>query len=294
MLTSNTPPSEIVSQHINRKDVIPVSTQADLLGISRSAVYYRPLPADPQDLVIMDRIDVIYTDMPYYGVRRMTAQLKRDGYGVGKKLVRRLMREMGLEPIYPKPNLSKNHTQNPRYPYLLRGLDITRPNQVWGTDITYIKMRQGFVYLVVFLDWYSRYVVSWRISTSLDTRFVIEAAEEALKLATPEIANSDQGVQFTSGDYLSIWNPDTTQISMDGRGRCMDNIFTERLWRSVKYDDIYPNQYDCVIDVRDGLTKYFNIYNHRRLHQSLNYQTPAEVYFAKKGELDLKSAEILS
>lgn len=286
---------DIVLSHINKQDTLPISTQADLLGVSRSSVYYQPAPPNMEDYFVMNRIDEIYTEMPYYGVRKMTHKLRSDGYEINPKRVRRLMRQMGLEAIYPKPRLSDNTTFHPRYPYLLRNVIIDRPNQVWGTDITYIKMRQGFVYLVAFLDWYSRYVISWRLSNSLSTSFVVEAAEEALRTAIPEITNSDQGVQFTSREYLNTWNPETTQISMDGRGRCMDNIFTERLWRSVKYEDIYPNQYDCVLDVKDGLTRYFNTYNYRRLHQSLNYQTPAEVYFGeKKGETDLRLPETLS
>lgn len=186
----------------------------------------------------MNRMDVIYTDFPYYGVIRMTEQLRRDGRVVNEKHVRRLMREMGLEAIYPKPNLSKNANQHPIYPYLLRHVVASYPNHIWGTDITYIRMRQGFLYLVAFLDWYSRYVVAWRLSTMLTTDFVLAAAQDALRVGTPEIVNSDQGVQFTSTDYLSLWNPETTKISMDGRGRCMDNIFTERLWRNVTYDEV--------------------------------------------------------
>lgn len=230
----------------------------------------------------MNEIDSIYTEFPYYGYRRMTKQLERNGYGVNHKRVLRLMAEMGIQAIYPKPNLSKNSKAHPRYPYLLKGVEIDHSNQVWGTDITYIKMDKGFVYLVAFMDWYSRYVVAWQLSTTLTTDFVIGAAERGLRLGQPEIINSDQGVQFTSHDYLSMWDPEQTKISMDGRGRCMDNIFTERLWRSVKYDDIYPNQYDSVLAVKDGLTKYFEKYNYRRLHQSLNYQTPAEVYFKER------------
>lgn len=220
--------------------------------------------------------------MPYYGVMRMTHQLRRDGYRVNEKRIRHLMREMGLEAIYPKPNLSLNNRSHPVYPYLLRGVPITHPNHVWGTDITYIKMKQGYLYLVVFMDWYSRYVLSWRLSTMLTTDFIIEAGTEALTKGIPEIANSDQGVQFTSHDYLNIWNPDTTKISMDGRGRAMDNIFTERLWRSVKYEEVYPKDYQSVLDAKDGLTNYFDTYNNRRLHQALNYQTPVEIYFSKE------------
>ncbi|MCL4359653.1 IS3 family transposase [Patescibacteria group bacterium] len=225
--------------HINKQEHdIPITTQATLLGISRSSVYYQPVPVDPADLDLMNRMDVIYTDFPYYGVIRMTEQLRRDGRVVNEKHVRRLMREMGLEAIYPKPNLSKNANQHPIYPYLLRHVVASYPNHIWGTDITYIRMRQGFLYLVAFLDWYSRYVVAWRLSTMLTTDFVLAAAQDALRVGTPEIVNSDQGVQFTSTDYLSLWNPETTKISMDGRGRCMDNIFTERLWRNVTYDEV--------------------------------------------------------
>lgn len=261
---------------------IPISTQAKLLGISRASVYYHPAPVSPEDLLLMSRIDEIYTDMPYYGIMRMTHQLRRDGYTVNEKRIRRLMREMGLEAIYRKPNLSLNGKTHPVYPYLLHHMPVVRPNQVWGTDITYIRMQQGFLYLIAFLDWYSRYVLSWRLSTMLTTDFVIEAAKEALTIGIPEIANSDQGVQFTSNDYLTIWDPDTTKISMDGRGRCMDNIFTERLWRSVKYEEVYLKEYDSVLDAKDGLKNYFNTYNNRRLHQALKYQTPAEVYFCKR------------
>lgn len=271
---------DTVALHINKNDKdIPVNTQADLLGISRSSIYYHPVPPDPEEFVIKNKIDEIYTEFPYYGVRRMEKQLRRDGYTVNHKRVKRLMREMGLEAIYPKPNLSFNNKPHPIYPYLLKGLSIIRPNQVWGTDITYIKMRQGFLYLVAFMDWYSRYVLSWKLSTMLSTDFVIEAGKEALNRAVPEITNSDQGIQYTSSDYLSLWNQDKTKISMDGRGRAMDNIFTERLWRSVKYDEVYIKNYDSVFDAKDGLSTYFYKYNNRRLHQSLNYKTPSEVYF---------------
>lgn len=230
----------------------------------------------------MQKIDEIYTELPYYGIRRMTAELVDQKYVVNHKRVQRLMREMGIEAIYPKPNLSKNANQHPVYPYLLRNVVARYPNHIWGTDITYIRMKQGFLYLTAFLDWYSRYVLSWRLSTMLTTDFVLDAAHEALSMGTPEITNSDQGVQFTSQEYLSLWNPQTTQISMDGRGRAMDNIFTERLWRSVKYEEVYLKNYDSVLDAKDGLTRYFDIYNHRRLHQAHNYQTPANIYFKRR------------
>lgn len=261
---------------------MPLATQAALLGISRRSIYYQPVPVHPEDLILTQRIDEIYTDMPYYGVARMTKQLQQDQYAVGEKRVRRLMRQMGLEAIYPKPNLSKNAYQHPVYPYLLRNIVAGYPNHIWGTDITYIRMRQGFLYLVAFLDWYSRYVLSWRLSTMLTTDFVLAAAHDALTVGTPEITNSDQGVQFTSQEYLTIWNLGTTQISMDGRGRAMDNIFTERLWRSVKYEEVYLNNYDSVLDAKDGIARYFHTYNTRRLHQALNYRTPETVYFERR------------
>jgi len=282
-LTSNQSVRDIVLSHINKQNKeIPIATQADLLGISRGSVYYQPVPVDPHDLAVMTRIDKIYTDMPYYGIRKMTAELHGQHIDINHKHVARLMKEMGIEAIYPKPNLSKNANQHPVYPYLLRGVSADHPNHIWGTDITYIRMKQGFLYLVAFLDWYSRYVVSWKLSTMLTTDFVRAAAQDALRVGTPEIINSDQGVQFTSNDYLSIWNQETTKISMDGRGRCMDNIFTERLWRSVKYEEVYLHDYDSVLDAKDGLTRYFDTYDNRRLHQAHNYLTPADVYFKRR------------
>ena len=230
----------------------------------------------------MNKIDEIYTELPYYGYRKMTRELKNQQYNVNHKRVLSLMHQMGIEAIYPKPNLSKNNRPHPVYPYLLKGLEITHPNHVWGTDITYIKMAKGFLYLVAFMDWYSRYVLSWKLSTTLDTAFVLEAASEALAIATPDIENTDQGVQFTSQDYLNIWDTTKTKISMDGRGRYSDNIFTERLWRSVKYEEVYLKNYATVLDARDGINNYLNTYNYRRLHQSLGYKTPAEIYFNER------------
>jgi len=230
----------------------------------------------------MNQIDEIYTELPYYGYRKMTRELNNQGYRVNHKRVLSLMHQMGIEAIYPHKNLSKNSSPHPHYPYLLKGLEIIRPNQVWGSDITYIKMANGFLYLVAFMDWYSRYVLSWKLSTTLDTMFVLEAASEALKLATPDIENTDQGVQFTSTDYLNIWDTTKTQISMDGKGRYSDNIFTERLWRSVKYEEVYLKNYTSGFDARDGINNYFNTYNYRRLHQSLGYKTPAEIYFGER------------
>lgn len=220
--------------------------------------------------------------MPYYGYRRLTAQLQREGNQINHKRVLSLMHQMGIQAIYPHRNLSKNETDHPKFPYLLKGLEITHPNHVWGTDITYIRMAQGFLYLVAFIDWYSRYVLSWKLSTTMDTTFVIEAANEALKLGTPDIENTDQGVQFTSQDYFNIWDLTKTKMSMDGKGRCLDNIFTERFWRSLKYEEVYPKNYPAVLDARDGIGNYINTYNYRRLHQSLGYKTPAEIYYGER------------
>lgn len=266
--------------HINKSDNLSISRQAELLGIARSDYYYHPVPVDPVNLSVMNKIDEIYTKRPYYGSRRIAKEISRSWeYPINRKRIQRLMLEMGIEAIYPKPDLSRNGKQHPIFPYLLRGVPITHPNHVWGTDITYIRMEKGFLYLTAFMDWYSRFVLSWRLSNTLSTDFVVEAANEALTLGIPEITNSDQGVQFTSSDYISIWNQERTNISMDGRGRAMDNIFTERLWRSVKYDEVYIKNYTTVSEAAAGIGDYLKDYNYGRLHQSLGCKTPAEVYF---------------
>ena len=256
---------------------IPVVHQAELLGISRSSIYYKPL-VNPYDLVLMRLIDGQYTKTPFYGSRKMTASLKRDGYQVNRKRIQRLMRLMGIEAIYPRPNLSKPHPDHKIYPYLLNDIDITYSNQVWGTDITYIRVNNGWLYLVAIMDWFSRYVLSWELSTTLETNFCIRALERAFEKATPEIFNSDQGSQFTSLSFIDTLKRQNIQISMDGRGRAMDNIFNERLWRSVKYEEVYIKDYRGVSDAREGIGNYMSFYNQERLHQSLNYKTPAEVY----------------
>lgn len=228
----------------------------------------------------MNLIDRIYTKCPFYGARQIKRVLSREDKIIASRPhIRRLMGLMGIEAICPKPNLSKRSTQNPLYPYLLRDVPIDRPDQVWGTDITYIKLNQGFCYLVAIMDWFSRYVVAWELSNSLDSEFVIRNLKNALAISIPETQNSDQGSHFTSPKYTSILEENKVQISMDGRGRCMDNIFTERLWRSVKYENIYLKSYNDVAEVRTGLSEYFEIYNHERPHSSLNDLTPAEVYF---------------
>lgn len=230
----------------------------------------------------MNLIDKIYTKCPFYGARQIKRVLKRDHKAIASRPhIRRLMKLMGIEAIYPKPNLSKKNIQNPTYPYLLRNLTIDHPDQVWGTDITYVKLNQGFCYLVAIMDWYSRYVVAWELSNSLEIGFVTRNLKKALTINIPEIENSDQGGHFTSPQYTSILLENKVKISMDGRGRCMDNIFTERLWRSVKYENIYIKSYNDIAEARTGLTEYFEIYNNERPHSSLNDLTPREVYFNK-------------
>lgn len=235
-------------------------------------------------MAIMHAIDHIYTAHPFLGSRRIPWALK-DDYGIiaNRKKVQRLMRLMGIEAVYPKPRTSAPAHAHRIYPYLLRNITIMRPNQVWGTDITYIKMREGFCYLTAILDWYSRYVLSWELSATMEPAFCATALRSALGRATAEIHNSDQGSQFTAQEYTGILDAHGVKISMDGRGRCMDNIFTERLWRTVKYEDVYLKQYRTIDEAREGLGQYFPFYNDERRHQSLRYKTPAEMYFASAG-----------
>lgn len=230
------------------------------------------------DLEIMNLLDEQYTRTPFYGRRRMSRWLEETGRVVNEKRVARLMRLMGIEAIYPKPRLSCPGDNARRYPYLLRGLKIVRPNQVWGADITYVRLLHGFAYLVAILDWFSRYVLSWSLSVTLDTSFCLEALEKALRIGRPDIFNTDQGAQFTSSDFTGHLEEANVRISMDGRGRVFDNIFTERLWRTVKYEDIYIKDYSGVPEVRQGLGRYFDFYNTERFHQSLGYKTPEAVY----------------
>jgi putative transposase len=258
--------------------------QCQLLGISRSSIYYQPALVGEEDKKIMDLIDAIYTKYPFYGNRRIKYELNRTHQiPIGRSHTRTLMATMGLEAIYPKKkfNLSSKSSENKIYPYLLGGLKIYRPNQVWGTDITYVKLETGFAYLVAIIDWFSRYVISWKLSNSLEIEFCLECLQEALakSISAPDILNSDQGSHFTSPKFTSILETKKIQISMDGRGRCMDNIFTERLWRTVKQENIYLNSYQNVASARTGLNEYFSFYDNLRRHQSLNYQTPAQVHF---------------
>ncbi len=259
---------------------LTLQDQAQLLGISRSSLYYDLRPVDSQTLTLMNRIDKIHTDWPTYGTRRIAAQLEREtGFEIGRKRVRSLMEEMGIAAIYQKPHLSINNTSHPVFPYLLKGVTANHPNHIWGTDITYIRLHGGYVYLVAFLDWYSRFVVGWKLSTTLETEFVLDAAREALSFGIPEIMNTDQGVQFTDHDFIEVWDQDRTKISMDHKGRCFDNIFTERFWRTLKYDEVYLKDYQSVWDAERNINDFIHRYNHERLHESLNYKTPAEFYF---------------
>jgi len=245
----------------NRK--IPVARQAELLGIARSTVYYKPV-VDEYNLKLMHLIDEQYTRTPFYGSRRMREMLRRKSHKVNRKRVQRLMRLMGIEAIYPKKNLSRPHPDHKVYPYLLRNPEIEGVNQVWSTDITYIRMRRGWLYLVAIMDWMSRYVLSFKFSTTLEVDFCIQALQEALEMGTPKIFNSDQGSQFTSVSSLKHLEDRSIQISMDGRGRAMDNAFTERLWRSLKYEEVYINDYDTVRDAKEGISRYINFYNRER------------------------------
>lgn len=234
-------------------------------------------------MVITRLIDEIYTEAPCYGSRKIKAALARRGYVVGLERVQALMRSMGLAAIYPKPKLSQRHPEHRVYPYLLRGVKISRPNQVWATDITYIRLRHGWMYLVAILDWFSQYIVSWAISTTLDVHFCLDALEIALTKGTPEIFNSDQGSQFTSKAFTDLLKAQRIRISMDGRGRVFDNIFTERYWRTLKYEEVYLNDYQNVREGKERIGRYIKFYNQTRLHQSLDYQTPAEVHFHPTG-----------
>jgi len=260
---------------------ISMSRQCELLGVHRSAYYYEPVGESVLNLSIMNWLDKQYTATPFFGVERMHKHILAEGYDVNVKRIRRLLRLMGLYAIYPKKHTSIADKSHKVYPYLLRNLEIKRQNQVWSTDITYIQMAKGFLYLVAIIDWFSRYVISWRISNTMDTAFCIEALQEALESGKPEIFNTDQGSQFTSNEYTKCLLDNGVKISMDGKGRCLDNIFVERLWRSVKYEYVYLNSINDGKELWHGLNDYFTFYNHKRLHQSLHYKTPYSVHYQK-------------
>ena len=257
---------------------LSINRQCDLLEVSKGALYYEPRPIDPYTLLLMDLMDKQHTKTPFYGSRRLAVYLKSVGHRVNRKRVQRLMREMRIEAIYPKPKLSRRNENHKIYPYLLKGLKIKRPNQVWSTDITYIKIGNGFGYLTAVIDWYSRYVLSWRLSNTLENTFCIEALEEALDIAIPEIFNTDQGSQYTATNFLAPLIAKDIKISMDSKGRALDNIFVERLWRSVKYEEVYLKDYQTMPQAYRSLRDYLNFYNKERPHQSLAYDVPAIWY----------------
>jgi putative transposase len=257
---------------------LSVRRQCELLGLSRSSLYYQPAGETAENLRLMRLIDEQYTACPFYGSRRMTAWLMGAGEAVNRKRVQRLMRRMGLEAIYPKPKLSAAGPGHRVYPYLLRGVQVERPDQVWSADITYVPLARGFMYLAATIDWYSRYVIAWRLSNTLDGSFCLDMLEEALGRGKPEVFNTDQGVQFTALAWASRLEAAGVAVSMDGRGRWLDNVFVERLWRSVKYEDLYLRGYESVPDLRRGLLRYFGFYNEERPHQALGYRAPAAVY----------------
>lgn len=259
---------------------LSVKRRCALLDVPRSTAYHRAQKETSRDELLMRAIDAIHLRLPFYGSRRIRDELAEDGHIVNRKCVQRLMRTMGLNALYPGPNTSRAHHAHKVYPYLLRGLAIERPNQVWCADITYIPMRKGFVYVVAIMDWYSRKVLAWRMSNTLDAEFCVSALREALcTFGTPEIFNTDQGCQFTSEEFIKVLKDAHVKISMDGKGRWMDNVFIERLWRSLKYEEVYLHAYDSIPQARAGIRRYFDFYNQRRKHQRLDNQTPNTVYY---------------
>ena len=258
---------------------LSLKEQASLLTLSRSSLYYVPRPPSREEVETKHRIDAIYTKHPFYGSRRIAFTLGAEGVVIGRKTVANYMREMGLQAVYPKPNLSAPNLENRIYPYLLRGLKSATPNHIWGIDITYIRLAQGWMYLVAILDWHSRYIVSWELDQTLEMPFVLSCVDSALAGAKPAILNSDQGSHFTSPQYIQRLLAKEVSVSMDGRGRALDNIFTERLWRTVKYEEVYLHDYQTPKEARHNLSRYLRFYNEERPHQSLGYKTPASVYF---------------
>jgi putative transposase len=265
---------------INRDHDLPITKQARALRISRGSVYYLPRPVPDADLALMRRLDALHLAFPFAGSRMLRGLLAGEGIKVGRRHVRTLMRRMGIEALYRRPRTTKPEPGHKIYPYLLRGMDITRPNQVWAMDITYIPMARGFVYLAVVLDWFSRRVLSWRVSITLEAAFCVETLENALaRHGKPEIFNTDQGSQFTGADFTGVLAKHDIAISMDGKGAWRDNVFVERLWRSIKYEEVYLRAYDSVSEARNSIGRYLDFYNHRRPHSSLDGKTPDHVYF---------------
>jgi putative transposase len=265
---------------IDRSHELPVTRQCQALKLARSTVYYQPRPVPAEDLALMRRIDELHLDYPFAGSRMLRDMLKREGHAIGRGRVRRLMKRMAIEALYRRPNTSRRHGTQAIYPYLLRNLAVERPNQVWATDITYIPMRRGFVYLAAVMDWYSRRVLAWRLSNTLTVDFCVDAVREAIaRHGRPEIFNTDQGSQFTSAEFTGLLKEHQIQISMDGKGCWRDNVFVERLWKSVKYEEVYLKAYDGVTAAKTGLGDYLRFYNTRRPHQALDGQSPDAVYF---------------
>ena len=266
---------------IDRTHDLPVVRQCQLLALARSTAYYVAEPTSPEDLALMRRIDELHLEHPFAGSRMLRDMLKLEGHRIGRKRVSRLMKKMRIEALYRKPNLSRRHAAHPIYPYILRHMVIDRPNQVWATDITYIPMRRGFVYLIAVIDWYSRKILSWRFSNTLTTDFCLDAVREAItRYGRPEIFNTDQGSQFTSCEFTQLLKDNEIRISMDGKGCWRDNVFIERLWKSVKYEEVYLKAYDSVSAAKANLGVYLNFFNTRRPHQSLDGNTPDTIYYA--------------
>jgi len=265
--------------------------QCGLMELSRSSFYYEPVPYSEEELNLFNEIDVVYTDMPYYGHRKIWHELLRRGLLIGRDRTLKYMQIMGLKPFYPHKGTSMPDKQHKKYPYLLKDMLICRPNQVWAADITYIRLAKGFCYLVAIIDWYSKYILSYRISTTLDASFCVDALREALgKYPTPEISNTDQGGQFTGMDYTEILLSQEIKISMDSKGRALDNVIIERFFRSLKHEDIYLKEYRCLAELKTGVAEYMFKYNHERLHEALDYSTPAEIYFARKEVVSTEEA----
>jgi putative transposase len=276
---------------INPEAPLSIRRQCKLLSLNRSTAYYEPRPTPADDLELMRLIDELYTARPIYGSRKMAERLRERGHEVNRKRVQRLMRLMGLVALEPRRSTSRPHPAHKKYPYLLRGVEVVRANQVWSTDITYVPMARGFVYCVAIIDWYSRMVLSWRLSNTLDASFCVDALDEALRrYGTPEIFNTDQGSQFTSDDFIDRLKNSGAQISMDGKGRWRDNVFVERLWRSLKHEEVYLHAYDDVPEARSRIGDYFAFFNDERPHQALGYSVPSAVYFSSLAQLQRKAA----
>lgn len=275
---------------LKESNELPIKTAATLLDINRTSIYYKGLPVSQKELEAKAIIDRLHTEHPSWGSRQLSHQLKERGYAIGRRKTRRYMAEMAIHAIYPKPNLSKAAHGHKVYPYLLRNAQITRPNQAWSIDITYIRLDHGFVYLTAIIDWYSRCIVGWQIDDTLDTRMVIEALKKAFAVATPEILNSDQGCQFTSANYVEFLKENKVLISMDGKSRWADNIMIERWFRTLKYDEVYLNDYHNIRETRKRIGDFIHDYNHQKLHSSLDYKTPASLYYPALLKMDEEAA----